>query len=113
MSWFMNLNGWQIWAFAFGIAALLTSPITIMAILRVRGRSKQRQQSPAQCLPLDKQCLRICICQKNPPCCSCLQVLLGHQCGFPTSEAGQEPKTTRTKQEQTDGQKDYQGKEQR
>jgi hypothetical protein len=102
MSWFANLDGWQIWGFSFGIAFLVAG-LVFLSTRQDRERNKQRQRL-SKLPPQSKK--------RNPilahPNCPLLQK---GQCDFLANEAGQEPKTTKTKQSQTGEQKDYRGTE--
>lgn len=101
MSWIMALHGWQIWAFAFGIA-LLIAGLVFLSTRQGRGRSRQHQQLSESTLQSNKH--NSIQSQRHCP------YLPNNQSDFPASEVGREPKTTKTKQGQTDESNDSQDK---
>jgi len=102
MSWFIAW-GWQFWLFTIGIAFLIAGLVVISII--IQGHSKNKQY---QCLKIlsPKSKNRYSICNQI----NCAQSE-NSQCGSEPNEVGQEPQTTKTKQEKNHGQKDYQDKE--
>jgi len=100
MNWLGSLDGWQVCGFAVGIA-LLIAGLVFLSTRVGHEQNRQRQQLSKLALQSNKRNPM----QGQPNC----PLLLGHQCDFLASEAGQELKTMKTGQSQTDELRDYQG----
>jgi len=101
MNWFMAMHGWQIWAFSFGIAFLITG-LVFLSTKKGHVRSKQYQRLSGLSLQTKR-----CKTRDNQPNCPFLQK---GKCGSLSNEVLQELETKKTEQSQTGEQNGHEDK---
>jgi hypothetical protein len=101
IAWLANLNELQTWLFALAIG--ISVAVGVLVLNQYPSRNKQCRQlgkSPQQSGILCPLLFLLLRCPHLKDC----------KCGYESSEAGLDLKTTKTKRGQTGGQKGYRGK---